>query len=557
MTNFNDKLVSYIAAGQPAIYVTTFEESRAIHEIGAVTKKCGRTLIQWRSIDKNLHSVSINKKGESVIKTHGDDAEDPLRVVQILHADICSTTRTFSPGSVILLPDYYHFWREYGPDRVQIMRYIKDIVNICATIGTTIIVTGPSLYLPEDLQKEFITIDFTLPDEAKIIEIVDEFLSLIDCGNIEITTTAQETYRSMKYDVINALKGLTESEIKTAVAMAFSSAAKNVATQPDMRLSISELLEHKAQIIKRSGICEWMDVKNFREEYVGGLEIVKGWLKTRKKAFTHAAREYGIPEPRGMILLGPSGTGKTLIAKTAASILNLPIVRVKMGQIFGSLVGESEKNMQYLTKTLEAIAPCIAMFDEMEKALGGSGANGSNDGGTTKRVFGEFLSWLQDRKNGVFVVGTANDISDLPPELMRKGGRFDEIFFVDYPNKVERAQIWDIHLSKILGEHRDPEIDVNALVNITENWTGAEIESAVVDAMMNGFDLGMDKITQELVEEAVKSAVTLWETMKEKVQEMRTKFKNRAKKASYDDAEIANSLTTPSVPSNGGRKMKI
>jgi len=256
--------------------------------------------------------------------------------------------------------------------------------------------------------------------------------------------------------------------------------------------------------------------------------LLKEWLRKRRAALSQEARAFGLPAPKGVLLLGVQGTGKSLSAKAIANLWNLPMLRLDVGRVFGSLVGASEANMRAAIRTAEAVAPCILWIDELEKGFAGVQGSGVSDSGTTARVFATFLTWMQDKRAPVFVVATANDVSQLPPELLRKG-RFDEIFFIDLPTAAEREQIFAIHLRK---RGRDPQqYDLRRLAAATESFSGAEIEQVVVAGLFTAFDAGRELTTDDMLEEA-SHTVPLAVMMREEIEELRTWAQLRTRPAS-------------------------
>ena len=240
--------------------------------------------------------------------------------------------------------------------------------------------------------------------------------------------------------------------------------------------------------MKKNGLLEIVDTQENLDS-IGGLDVLKTWLLKRQSAFSAKAQEYGLPTPKGLLILGIAGTGKSLTAKATAKVFQVPLLKLDAGRIFAGLVGQSEANLRTVIQTAEAIAPCCLWIDELDKAFAGSKSSGSTDGGTSSRVFGSFLSWMQEKQAPVFVVATANDVSQLPPELLRKG-RWDELFFVDLPNQSEREAIWGIQIGK---RGRDPrDFDVVQLGKATEGLTGSEIEACFVEALYQAFDGEVD-----------------------------------------------------------------
>ncbi|MFN7137883.1 MAG: AAA family ATPase, partial [Limisphaerales bacterium] len=260
---------------------------------------------------------------------------------------------------------------------------------------------------------------------------------------------------------------------------------------------------------------------------IGGLDVLKDWLLKRRRAFTRKAVEYGLPTPKGLMIVGIPGTGKSLTAKATAKVFGVPLLKLDAGRIFAGLVGQSELNLRSVIQTAEAIAPCVLWVDEIEKGFSGSRNSGSTDGGTSARVFGSFISWMQEKSSPVFIVATANDVSQLPPEMLRKG-RFDEIMFVDLPNEEERKVIWSIVISKF---NRDPkDFDLVQLSRITEGFTGSEIESLFYDAMFAAFEQNREP-TELHIAEVLNGFVPLSKTMAEQIEGLRKWSQGRCRLA--------------------------
>jgi SpoVK/Ycf46/Vps4 family AAA+-type ATPase len=287
------------------------------------------------------------------------------------------------------------------------------------------------------------------------------------------------------------------------------------------------ILSEKEQIIRKSGTLEfYRAAEGFGD--VGGLDVLKQWMEKRTQAFGQKARDFGLPAPKGILLLGVQGCGKSLSCKAVASQWRLPLLRLDVGKIFSGIVGSSEENMRRAIRMSESVSPTILWLDELEKGFAGTQSSPFSDGGTTSRVFASFITWLQEKTAPVFVVATANRIEDLPPELLRKG-RFDEIFFVDLPDEHERREIFTIHLRR---RNRDPAgFDLDQLAAAAEGFSGAEIEQTIVAALFDAFDAGRD-ITTEDVLRNVRESVPLSRTMREQIEELRSWAGTRARQAS-------------------------
>jgi SpoVK/Ycf46/Vps4 family AAA+-type ATPase len=288
----------------------------------------------------------------------------------------------------------------------------------------------------------------------------------------------------------------------------------------------------KAQAVKKSGLLEIIEPTESLDD-IGGLDQLKRWLLTRKDAFSERARQYGLPLPKGLLILGIPGTGKSLTAKATASVFGVPLLRLDAGRVFAGLVGQSEGNLRAVLQTAEAIAPCCLWIDEIEKGFGGTKSSGTSDGGTSARVFGTFLNWMQEKSAPVFVVATANDVSQLPAEFLRKG-RFDELFFVDLPSRAEREVIWRLQIERHGRNAQD--FDTVQLAKATDGFTGAEIETAFIEAMYSAFeqaeeptDLGIAQVLTDLV--------PLSRLMAEQIAGLRTWAKGRARLATAPPVE--------------------
>jgi SpoVK/Ycf46/Vps4 family AAA+-type ATPase len=327
--------------------------------------------------------------------------------------------------------------------------------------------------------------------------------------------------------LLKAALGLTRDEAEKVYRKARVMAKRLTAEEVDIVLS------EKKQLIRRNGILEFMDVDETIDS-VGGLDELKRWLQQRSDAFTERAREYGLPQPKGMLILGVPGCGKSLIAKTTSRLWGLPLLRLDLGRVYdGSTVGRSEANLRNALRTAESISPAILFIDEIDKAFAGGVGSSDSDGGTSSRIFGSFLTWMQEKKSPVFVMATANRVEKLPSEFLRKG-RFDEIFFVDLPNAEERKDIFQIHLQK---RRRDIErFDLEQLTKVCDGFSGAEIEQGLISAMYEAFAQGRE-FTQLDIIAAIRATMPLSKTMSEQVTALRDWARQRARPAAASVAE--------------------
>jgi SpoVK/Ycf46/Vps4 family AAA+-type ATPase len=332
-----------------------------------------------------------------------------------------------------------------------------------------------------------------------------------------------------KERLIQAALGLTAVEAENAFSRVL--VAKGRLSEED----IDDILAEKKQIVRKSGMLEYYEPED-EFEHVGGLDLLKGWLVKRGRSFSDQARTYGLPEPRGILLVGVQGCGKSLTAKAVSNLWKLPLLRLDFGRLFSSLVGSSEENVRRATLVAENIAPCILWIDEIEKGMSGLESSGASDAGTSSRVFGTFITWMQEKKRPVFVIATANNIEALPPELMRKG-RFDEIFFVDLPNPNEREEIFKIHIERV---GREPSaFDIKKLLIAAKNFSGAEIKEAIISGMYEGFSEDREFTTEDIINN-IEATIPLARTMPDTIAELRDWAGVRARRASrvIEDEEV-------------------
>ncbi|MFD2304866.1 AAA family ATPase, partial [Roseibacillus ishigakijimensis] len=368
---------------------------------------------------------------------------------------------------------------------------------------------GCRLKLPPELEHEVTLIDYHLPTVTELGAVFD---GIVKSAQLKRLT------RPKREAALQSALGMTTTEAENAFAL---SIIENQGIDP------ITIAREKANTLKRNGLLEVVPATTGLDD-IGGLCQLKEWLQGRAGAFHSRARDYGLPAPKGLLIVGLPGTGKSLTAKATAGAFGLPLLRLDMGRVFGGVVGQSEANLRSVIATSEAIAPCVLWIDEIEKGFSGSQSSGSTDGGTSSRVFGSFLSWMQEKEKPVFVVATANDISQLPPEFLRKG-RFDEMFFVDLPGSEERQQIWNI----VIERHgRKPEdFNTEALATLSDQFTGAEIEAVTVDALHLAFAAGREPTEQDLMA-AMAHTVPLAKLMEARIASLRQWAKGRAREAS-------------------------
>lgn len=396
-----------------------------------------------------------------------------------------------------------------------ITRRLRDMAVGIKNSRKTIIILAPILRLPPELEKDVSVIDYDLPTYGDLSELLDLIIDKMKRDGADVDTSLSSDKREA---VIKAAQGLTLAEAENVFARSLVE---------KRGFDINVILKEKEQIVRKSGLLEYYPADEKFSD-VGGLGNLKDWLNKRGSAFTEKARAFGLPEPKGILLLGVQGCGKSLSAKAVGSLWNLPLLRLDVGKIFSGIVGSSEQNVRRAIQVAESVAPVVLWMDEMEKGFAGVQSSPFSDAGTTSRVFGTFITWLQEKTAAVFVVATANDISQLPPELLRKG-RFDEIFFVDLPRVEERKDIFEIHLSK---RKRDPKsFDLDKLAEAAEGFSGAEIEQAVVSALFDAFAADRELKSADIIK-SVKASVPISVTMAEQIADLRVWAEKRARPAS-------------------------
>ena len=445
--NMKSKIINYIRAGYPGLYLVSHEEQRVALEMTRIAQELKYNLVFWSVVD----GLVDTQKGTN------NSANDPLEALIAI--------KDLKEKTLILLRDFHLFLQD--PNAILI-RQLKDVLQEAKTKSKTLIILGCRMVLPPELERELTVIEFALPGKEEFGAVLGGIMESAGIKNMDAET---------KEKVIDAASGLTTIEAENAFAL---SVVESKAIDPVI------VAKEKAQAVKKNGLLELIETKETLDS-IGGLDVLKEWLLKRRHAFSQRAIEYGLPTPKGLLILGIAGTGKSLTAKATAKVFGVPLLKLDAGRIFAGLVGQSESNLRAVIQTAEAIAPCCLWIDEVEKGFSGTKSSNATDGGTSSRVFGSFISWMQEKSTPVFVVATANDVSQLPPEMLRKG-RFDELFFVDLPNQAEREAIWEIQI----GKHgRDPrDFDIVQLAKATEGLTGSEIENVFIEALYLAFDSG-------------------------------------------------------------------
>lgn len=497
--NFEKELDTYLRARFTLIVLVTHEEERAVDMIRHMCEEYKRTCISWDSAEGF----------EWVSRASGalPSARDPLSALEQIDKIDDNAPALF------VLKDFHDFW-----NNAQIRRKLRSLAHKMKFTKKSILILTPSSRVPDELKDEVVLETVPLPDTDDLQNVLNE---LRDISGVKMNLTALG-----KEKLVKAAIGLTRSQAHRVFAKAIVSDGTLDDTDIDL------VTDEKKQIIRESEALEFFSVTETLDN-VGGLKVLKEWLRLRDQAFTDRARDYGLPMPKGIALLGIPGTGKSLTAKMIGGLWRMPLLRLDVGALFGSLIGESEERTRRALHLAETIAPCVLWIDEMEKAL----AHGGLDSGTSTRVFGTILTWMQEKRSAVFVVATANDISSLPPELLRKG-RFDEIFFLDLPTLPERRDIFAVHLRKRRRLPQD--FDLNRLAAASEGYVGAEIEQAIIDAMYIGFNDNEREFTTEDVLSALARQVPLSVSQRETITYLREWLREgRAQSASFSESHEA------------------
>lgn len=499
--NFHEELDLLVRARYPVLNVISSEETRVRDVIVELAGKRKKKVFEW-SCNTGIVPAGTSLQSH---RQHSAATKDPLAALDHVIDQI--------EPAIYIFNDFHPFLTR---SHFAVIRRLKEIALRLKNSVKTIILVSPFLEIPPELEKEITVLNHPLPGRNDLSALIDRIIAdLTDVKQVQI-----ELDDAGRQKLLQAALGLTLGEAENVFAKII---VKHERLSGD---GIEEVFLEKQQIVRKSGLLEYYTTTESFSN-VGGLAALKDWLNKRAAAFTEDARAFGLPAPRGILMLGVQGCGKSLCAKAVATQWQLPLLRFDMGRMFGSLVGSSEQNVRRAINVAESIAPAILWVDEIDKAFAGSRESGALDAGTTARVFGTFLTWLSEKTAPVFVVATANDISQLPPELLRKG-RLDEIFFVDLPGYDEREEIFRIHISK---RGRDPaNFDIAASTSSSPDFSGAEIEEAISSALYDAF-YARQELTTEHILRAISQTIPLAKTMDDQVRRLREWAKGRARDA--------------------------
>lgn len=521
-----DEIRSMLQANFPLIYLATTEYNRVMQKVRSLAFGLGYKFNTWDSVDGLKNHVSLPGGRLKDIQDHpaAGDTKDPLALLEYIRYGL--VREGDKEPEVFALEDFHKFFSQR-----QMPEMLRKLSMELKDSNKHIVFISPFTQFPVELDKYITLKAIPLPDKDDL----KLRLKAVAGVGADINPDLE------KYLVDSAL-GLTDTEADLAFRLAKE---KDGFKSMD---AVQVISSEKEQIIRKSGILDYVKVDASLEKSVGGLDSLKLWLKRRSKAFEIKAKEFGLKEPKGILLLGVPGCGKSLTAKCIAAEWKQPLLKLDLGKVFSMYVGSSENNIREAIQTAEAVAPCVLWIDEIEKGLA---TQGEHDGGTSTRVFSTILTWMQEKTKPVFVVATANDISSLPPELLRKG-RFDEIFFVDLPTKEERKNILKIHLTK---NRQGQGIDLDTIANETKFFNGAEIEEIVKEAMFIAYvnNPNAPSVTTRDLQEAARNVIPLAQTMKAKIDALRDWAKVRARLASSS----ANEETVEDSISLDGKSYRI
>jgi SpoVK/Ycf46/Vps4 family AAA+-type ATPase len=477
--NFLNEFILLLKARYSIIYIATSEEERIEYLLKYCAKKyVVRTYYSWDFIEG--YQGNPNDTGFA--------ARNPLEALDLIDKLTPETAALF------VLKDYDNFLKDFS-----VVRKLKNLSRSLKTQPKNIIILSSEVNIPDSL-KEFITLlEFPLPSYTEILEELNRLLSSLQ----------QEIEPSTLNNIATACQGLSLERIRRVLSKIIAKYGEIDESSPDL------VLEEKKQIIQQTQLLEFcLNDKNISD--LGGLDNFKDWLKLREKAFSPEAVKYGLPYPKGLLLVGVQGTGKSIAAKIIAHEWQLPLLRLDFGRLFASLIGQSEQRVRKMIEIAEALSPCVLWVDEIDKAF--AGAQSSGDSGTTSRVLATFITWLSEKTSPVFVVATANNIEFIPPEILRKG-RFDEMFFLNLPTREEREAIFEVHLKKSRPDSIN-QFKIPLLGQLSKEFSGAEIEQVVIEAMRIGFNANRE-FNNEDVLIAIQNLVPLARTKSKELDQLK------------------------------------
>lgn len=502
---------NYVLSGYPLLWISTFEEYRAMKTFCA-EMTCAKEEYPTFSWDRDQGIMKVGIKDNlyacSKLSDSEDPIDDPLAALEWLNKKAVD-------NSVLFLLDFHHYVK-----KDIVTRKIRNLVPSFKAVGKVIVIISPTVDIPLEIEKEITVINFKLPDRDNLRTVLKG-----------LCESAKAEYPKDDTAILDASLGMTEFEAENAYSMSLIE---------KKAFDASVVCREKAAVVKKTGLLEVIETTETLDD-IGGLENLKDWLLARKDCYSDKARKFGVTSPKGLLLVGIPGTGKSLACKASAAALQRPLLRLDIGKLFGGVVGESESNVRRAIAIAEAVAPAIVWVDELEKSLGGMKSSNDGDSGTSKRVLGSLLTWLSEKTADVFIVATANNVDCIPPEMLRSG-RFDCLFWVDLPNAAQRKEILGIHLRK-KGRDISKLTDVDKLVAASADFSGAEIEVWVKEALVRAFSRDAEDLTSVDLLETVKEVTPVARLMAEDITKSREWAKSRAKYASRGEESVV--ITAP------------
>lgn len=532
MTNPSDRLRILINSSTSIVIVETVEEVRALNMVCSACAEINLPVFEWSIADGLTRSggktpvimqggrpASQQKPGLVQATTLADQVQTTIGNTRE-PAQVLGHLETMTIEAVVVLKDFHRHL-----DDPIVVRRLRDVAQQFSDNRRTLILTGPSFAIPAELASLVEYLELRLPDAARLRQIVEDAFA-----RLSRTRTLKRNLDAAGMNAVSEnLRGLTEEEAERAVSQAIIA---RYALGPEVA---TDVLEAKKNLLRHSGMLEFMEA-DVKFSGVAGLENLKRWLQQRRGAWEEGARNFGLEPPRGVIIMGVQGCGKSMCARAIAGEWNLPLVKFDAAAVFDKYIGETEKHVRKVFQVTEELAPAVLWIDELEKVFAGTEpGSASADAGTASRLLGAFLSWMQDRTSAVFIAATSNNVTVLPPELIRKG-RFDELFFVDLPHAQERRAIFAIHLAR--HKQNSANFDLDRLASAAAGYSGAEIDAAVQTAMYASFSSKKPLATEDLIQ-AVQSTVPLSATRAEEIQALRQWAQQRAVPASLPETQAA------------------
>jgi SpoVK/Ycf46/Vps4 family AAA+-type ATPase len=516
------RLKVLLDSSTPIVVVETVEEVRAVRLVRAACASLNLAAFEWTIASGLVRCGSdvgeIVPESPNSVSAHGPTVQEALANSKAIYnsqepAQMLANLEAISLGAAFILKDLHRHM-----DEPVVVRRLRDVGQKFSENRRTIILTAPKIEIPPELRGLVEFLELPLPDRRRLRQIIDEVVVRISKDH-----TLQRKLDAKGYEaVVESLRGLTEEEAERALSQAL---VARYALCPEIA---GDVIETKKSLLRRSEMLEFVESSETFSA-VGGMDNLKRWLAQRRGSWDDAAREFGLEPPHGVIILGVQGCGKSLCARTVAGEWNLPLVKFDTAAIYDKYIGETEKRIRKVFEVAEGLAPCILWIDELEKIFAGSGPDSASvDAGVSSRLLASFLSWMQDRKAPVFVAATCNNVTALPPELIRKG-RFDELFFVDLPSQAERTQILAIQLAK---RKRNPEeFELDRVAAAAKGYSGAELDAAVQTGLYAAFSEKKALSTQLLLD-ALAQTVPLSTTRAEEIEGLREWARTRAVPAS-------------------------